>query len=135
MEPDYISIDRDITKDDIYNLLQESKDKDISKSSIEMLVTLSLVDPSYRLTLNLKKLLNILTERSVSADILQDGLTQSETVMLVELDRKYLSDEARLTARCLLNVKERWLLRKSVNGLFSTARLSGAFLDVGAQHV
>jgi len=128
--PDYIEIDTDATEQDIRDLLQEAKDKRVSDKSWQMLLTLSFIEPAYRLALNMKKTLNMMAERRVSADILADGLTDSEKAMLVELDQRYLSPDARRTARCLLNVKERWLLRKSTYGLFSAARCSSAFLEL-----
>lgn len=128
--PDYIEIDSDATKEDIRSLLEEARDRRVNGSSLQMLVTLALIEPQYRLALNLKKVIGILAERKMSADIMLDGLTDSEKNMLVDLDRCHLSPAARCAARCLLNVKERWLLRKSVSGLFSAARCSSAVLTL-----
>jgi hypothetical protein len=125
--PEYIHIDKDPTLEDIRGLLTELSTINMSESTASLFANLSVVQPNFRLALNLKKALNILADRRVS-DVLKDGLTDRETDALMEIDRKHLSEESRTTARALLNVKERWLLSKALSGVFAKSRISNAMI-------
>lgn len=127
--PEYIHIDGDPAVDDVRALLQELADKRVSEKTALLFANLAVVQPNYRLALNLKKALNILSEKRVN-NVLEEGLTEPETEALVELDRRHFSDDARTTSRALLNVKERWLLSKAMSGVFARSRASNAYIDV-----
>lgn len=127
--PEYIHIDGDPALDDVRDLLEELAGRELSEKTCSLFAHLSVVTPNYRLALNLKKALNILAEKRVQ-EVLKDGLTESETEALVEMDRRHCSEGARTTARSLLNVKERWLLSKAMSGVFARSRASNAYIDV-----
>ena len=127
--PEYIHIDSEPTVDDVRALLRELGDKGVSEKTATLFSHLSVIQPNYRLGLNLKKAINIVAEKRVS-DVLRDGLADVEAEALIELDRRHFSDEARTTARALLNVKERWLLSKAMSGLFARSRASNAYIDI-----
>lgn len=127
--PEYIHIDRDLSADAIRGLLRELSDKSATHKTVSLFVNLSVIQPNYRLALNMKKAVNVIAERRVN-DILRDGLTNTEMEALVEMDRHHFSDDARTTARALLNVKERWLLSKAMSGVFARSRASNAYIDI-----
>lgn len=127
--PEYIHIDRDPTLEDIRSLLRELGDRGVSDKTSALFANLAVIQPNFRMALNLKKALNIVAEKKVF-DVLDDGLMDTEAEALIELDRKHFSDEARATARSLLNVKERWLLSKALSGVFSRSRASNAYIDI-----
>ena len=130
--PEYIHIDADPAVDDVRSFLRELNDRSASLKTASLFAHLSVIAPNYRLALNLKKAINVLAEKRVN-DVLKDGLTAPEIDALVELDRKHFSDEARTTARSLLNVKERWLLSKAMSGVFARSRASNAYIDLEAE--
>lgn len=127
--PEYIHIDRDLALEDIRALLWELVDRQVTEKTAGLFTNLSVIEPNYRMALNLKKAINLIAEKRVY-DVLSDGLTDPEAEALVELDRKHFSEESRTTARSLLNVKERWLLSKSLSGVFARSRASNAYLDI-----
>lgn len=127
--PEYIHIDKDPTLEDIRSLLIELGTIKVSESTASLFAHLSVIQPNFRLALNLKKALNILADRRVS-DVLKDGLTDMETDALIEIDRKHFSEESRTTTRALLNVKERWLLSKALSGVFAKSRISNAVITL-----
>jgi len=130
--PEYIHIDGDPTIDDVRGLLRELLSKDVTRKTASLFVTLSVVQPNYRLALNLKKAVNIIADHRVN-DVLKEGLTVPEIEALVELDRRHFSDESRSVARALLNVKERWLLSKAMSGVFARSRASNAYIDIESE--
>ena len=130
--PEYIHIDGDLSIGDIRELLHELSDKTVTRPTARLFVNLSVIRPNYRLALNLKKATNVIAEWRVN-DVLKEGLTGIEAAALVELDRRHFSDEARTTARALLNVKERWLLSKAMSGVFARSRASNAYIDIESE--
>ena len=63
-------------------------------------------------------------------DILKEGLSPLESQALLDLDECGLSERDRITARSLMNVKERWIMAKCTGGLFNRNRVSRAFLEI-----
>lgn len=127
---EYLFVEGDPTVNDIRKLLKELEAAGISGSTGRLFAGLSLLPPAMRLSLNLSKLADIMAERNVS-DVLEEGLLQDEWNALLELDVQGLTQEARTTARALLNVKERWIMAKTLSGLFKSCRdTEGGFLQL-----
>ena len=129
--PKFIHLtDRVLAQDDLRHLLSELHERRASDLTIELLGRLTLTQPAHRLAQNFSKTLVIMAERPIHT-ILEDGLWPDESFALVELDEKDFSLRSRATAHLLMNIKERWLLCKSVRGFFNKQRVSiTSYLDV-----
>ncbi|HHA18904.1 MAG TPA: hypothetical protein ENK70_04280, partial [Methylophaga sp.] len=109
--PEFLFIDKDATTDDIRNLLEEMTLVGVSDQTAQLFGSLSILSPVDRLSLNITKIVSILREREIkSNDVLNDGLLDVERDALLELDVQGFTDDVRITARCMLNVKERWII-------------------------
>lgn len=129
--PEYLYIDREPTPDEIRNLL-ELVAKVASEDVKYLFGTLALTKPADRLVSNLHSTMCIMSRQKVR-DILKEGLSPLETRSLLELDQCGCSERDRITARSLLNVKERWITAKCTAGLFNRNRMSCAFLQIAPE--
>ena len=85
----------------------------VSADTISKFDYLAHQTPTYRLSINLRILLNIVGRQQVS-NVLEDGLVPAEKAALLELDLRGLPIEARQVAHGLFNVHERWKLLKAL---------------------
>lgn len=108
---------------DIFRLLEECQLRGVSEESRKHLTRIATFKPDLRLAINLKTFLGLMVFHEVS-NILSEGLASDERQLLVELDLKGLSIQARETAHGLLNVHERWVLLKRFSETFNRAKES-----------
>ena len=127
--PEFIRIDTLVSKEDIRDLLRELAEKEVSRSTTNLLASLALTPPMRRLTMSLNQMSSFLETEEVD-DVLVDGLSAAEKKALLELDREKFSRGSRRTARGLLCVKERFIFAKRLAGLFRSARSNDGYLDV-----
>jgi len=93
---------------------------------------LAVTPPAARLGRNLGVLAGILSERSVAV-VLEDGLLLDERNALLELEIQGVTQDSRATSHALLNVKERWIMVKTLSGVFGAARgTEGGFIPLDA---
>jgi len=132
LSPEYLFIDGDPTTDEIRSLLTELGEVSISGRTGKLFAGLSLLPPAMRLSLNLGKLMDIMSQQDVT-NVLDDGLMLDERSALLEMDVQGLTIESRTTARALLNMKERWITVKTLAGLFKSCRhTEGGYLQLDA---
>jgi hypothetical protein len=128
--PEFLFIEEEPDTEDIRNLLRELQLVGVTERTGKMFAGLSVLPPAMRLSLNLSKLSDILTDHEVS-NVLEDGLLLSERSALFELDVQGLTVKSRTTARAMLNVKERWIMVKTLSGLFKSCRdTEGGFIPL-----
>jgi hypothetical protein len=127
--PEYLHVDMEPTPDEIRNLLNSLVDLDAQQETKLILGSLAVISPAERLAQNMHVTMLIMCKRKVR-DILKEGLSPPEAQALLELDRCGCSERDRITARSLMNVKERWIMAKCTAGLFNRNRMSNAFLEI-----
>jgi len=130
LSPEYLFIDGDPTTDEIRDLLKELGAVSVSARTGRLFAGLALLPPAVRLSLNLSRLMDIMSQLDVT-NVLDDGLTLDERNALLEMDVQGLTTASRTTARALLNVKERWIAVKTSAGLFKSCRdTEGGYLQL-----
>lgn len=130
LAPEFLFVDKDPEADDIRKLLRELHELEVVDRTAKLFAGLAMLEPAVRLSMNLCTLSDIMSERPVS-NVLVDGLTRGEHNALLELDVLGATTDSRITARALLNVKERWIMVKTLGGLFKSHReMEGGYLRV-----
>ena len=133
LSPEYLFIEGDPTTGEIRKLLTELEAVGVSPRTGRLFAGLSLLSPAQRLSLNLGKLMDVMAQHNVT-NVLEDGLLLDERNALLELDVQGLTTQARVTARALLHVKERWIASKTLSGIFKTCRdVEGGFLQLNIE--
>jgi len=128
--PEYLFIEGDPSVEEIRIFLKELEVVGISERTGRLFAGLSLLPPAMRLSLNLSKLADIMADHSV-INVLEEGVLLDERNALLELDVQGLTTGSRTTARALLNVKERWIMAKTLSGLFKSCRdTEGGFIQL-----
>lgn len=128
-DPEFIHIGDPIDKADIRDLLREMDARGVTTETAKLFTKLSVEKPRHRLTSNLYRI-SLIMEKIDVEDVLVDGITPNEKRALLELDKAGYSLAARRTARCLLNVKERFIYAKQLAGLYRKARTSEGYLSI-----
>lgn len=106
--------------EDIERLLVELQRRHFTQDWIGMLHELGTMSADVRLAVNLKRLLALNLKHPVD-NVLTDGLTQEERLMLLNLD-SVLPQDLREIAHGLLNVHERWVMARAVAKYFRLAK-------------
>ena len=119
--PNYIVVKAKPKADEIREMLVEFRERDVSKDAVELFLSLALMEPHERVEHNMQIMVSLLSKGPVTT-ILNDGITPYEQQSLLELDRRGVSAKAREVAHALLNVKERWIMYKTMSGVFRRFR-------------
>lgn len=127
--PTFIRLEGDPDADDIRKFLYELVERQVSIPTGKLFASLSLLKPARRLAENLARELAILSQRSVHK-IVSDGLMESETAALLELEDCGMSLSNLTVAHGLLNIRERHFLAKSMRGFFSKHRELTGYLSL-----
>ena len=128
--PEFLFIESEPTIEEIRELLSELSEVGVTERTGKLFAGLSILPPAMRLSLNLSKLSDLMAEHSVT-NVLEEGLLLNERNALLELDAQGLTMRARITARALLNVKERWIMAKTLSGIFKSCReAEGGFIKL-----
>jgi uncharacterized protein YjgD (DUF1641 family) len=106
--------------EEIERLLAEMQRRRFAQDWITMLQELGTMSADVRLAVNLKRLLALNLKHPVD-NILTDGLTNEERMMLLNLD-SVLPQDLREIAHGLLNVHERWVMARAVAKYFRLAK-------------
>jgi hypothetical protein len=101
-------------------LLAEMERRECSGRSYELMDRLARLPPVARLSYNLHVYLAEAARHEVD-NILSGGLTPVEKAALAEMDARNLSIGAKETAHGLLNVHERWMLKRAMKTKYEEA--------------
>lgn len=94
-------------------LVLEMKRIGISAKTRRLFERMASYAPPLRLAINIKTFMGETAVREVE-DILQHGITPAERAALVELDSSQMPVHLREVAHGLLNLHERWIVRKAL---------------------
>ena len=131
--PEFIVVKTKPKASEIRILLREMEEKGADEDTVKLFAALAVTRPAMRLAGNMHTMLEILKNRPIK-HILSDGLMAFESEALVDLDRRYFSEASREVAHSLLNVKERWIMFKTISGVFRRFRnMEGGFLNLSPE--
>lgn len=102
-------------------LLAEILRHRLSPRCYGVIKNLAQMPPAVRLALNIKTVVNQLSQFNVS-DVLSTGITRKEREVLEEIDASSISSEARRTAHSLMSIDVRANVISSLRGVFKDMR-------------
>ena len=93
----------------------------LSLDAYDMLASLCLMSPIHRLSRNLKVALSLLAEHTIM-DIMTEGLSKKERLMLLELENLHAPSNIRAVGQGLLDVHARQQLVAATQNMFQEER-------------
>ena len=111
-----------VSKQDGIDFLESAKIAGVPEGTIQFFYYLLKLETTVRLTFNLRILLNLLMDKVWVANVLEDGITESERYHLNILEDCNVDENILEIAHGLLSVHQRWLLMKAVRRSYIRAK-------------
>ena len=111
------------SKEEMGELLDELERSNVSKQTYQLFRNLASWVPHLRLSINIKNLLGEAVLHDVN-DVLVDGLQPVERRSLLEIDSLGLPVRIREVAHGMLNIHERWIVKRALNQAMKKAKES-----------
>jgi len=109
------------TPTEVQELLDALRALGVRDETVQLYKRLGEYPPSARLAVNVRNFLGRTITREVS-DVLAQGLKPNEMTALVDIQRVGLSTHLREIAHGLLNIHERWIVKRALAKSFRQAK-------------